>query len=287
MYCRFCGAELDDDLNFCTRCGEKTVKLRPHAGISELPEPFAQALAGKDFSVTKPTESSAPASVGVSEAAARAGAVVRILAEHGKTAAVKTGHFAKKAGRAAAKAAGKTGAAAAVLGKKAGAAFRMRLTRFREKIRALREGEWSPFDFAADFDMRMWSVCGVLLGLILLALVQYLSVKGSARLLLPFLRGLQPVWLLAILLDLIILLVTLIRGFVYRHSEEYLEAIHPRDSLVPTETVVIKSDGTVFEETEQDRALQENASPAGEEKEALSPEAADIFAELEKLSLDL
>lgn len=148
------------------------------------------------------------------------------------------------------------------------------------------------FAFTHGFDAVMWAVCGVFLGLELVALLEIIASATESRLLFPFLKEMNIVLLIAWLVCLIIAHATHIIGYNYRISDEYQQALLSSQPLPDADQMDVQMNAPLFEEAvlHGDEALlpgvpDEAAQP--EEELRISDEAADIIAELKKLSLSL
>ncbi len=260
MFCRYCGQELDEGTPVCTACGKKTVKLRPRLRPEEESPPVEATPPSVEETAlpeqeTREDPSPFPAFEEAPEAA---------LAERETAAPLK-------------------------------ARVSALITNTPEKLRELTEKLHSdeedkhPANLLHGFDVRIWTVCGVLLGLAIISLVEYRASIKQSNLLFSFLKEIHPVWLLATFLNMIIILVTVIRGYRYRHSPEYLEAlrIEEEPQTVPDTPVRISTPEGVVASEENTEELPPPEEEPDPNTDRLSPEAEDIIAELQKLSFDL
>lgn len=150
----------------------------------------------------------------------------------------------------------------------------------------------SLFAFTKHFDTGMWTLCGIFLGLEIVALIEVIASAAGSGLLFGFLQTVPTVLLLAWLLCLAIAQATVICAYNYKQTDEYKQAILAASAgeteTEPMQAVTLIIEGEAEVHADGD-ALPEPPEPQEERptREKLSQEAEDIIAELEKLSLTL
>lgn len=150
----------------------------------------------------------------------------------------------------------------------------------------------SLFAFTKLFDTGMWTVCGVFLGLEIVALIEVIASATGSGLLFGFLQAVPTVLLLAWLLCLVIAQATVICAYNYKQTDEYKQAVltaaagEPEPEPMQAVTLVVEgeTEASADDEVRPEQPEPQEEAPA---REKLSQEAEDIIAELEKLSLTL